>query len=95
LKKEGGRGEEERKIEEAYIPDPVSTGTTVAPSMRMRKTLSDWRLQSSPPMYTMQLMPMSAHAVAVATPCWPAPVSQMIRFLPRRCMNTYEYKHSF
>mmetsp|Transcript_16077 Transcript_16077/g.40487 ORF Transcript_16077/g.40487 Transcript_16077/m.40487 type:complete len:237 (+) Transcript_16077:997-1707(+) len=29
-------------------------------------------------------MPMRAQAVAVATPCWPAPVSQMIRFLPMR-----------
>jgi hypothetical protein len=27
---------------------------------------------------------MYAHTVAVATPCWPAPVSAMSRFLPRR-----------
>ena len=32
--------------------------------------------------------PKSAHAVAVATPCWPAPVSAMMRFLPIRCASS-------
>ena len=32
----------------------------------------------------MHSSPSSAHAVAVATPCWPAPVSAMIRCLPMR-----------
>ena len=32
-------------------------------------------------------MPKRAQTVAVATPCWPAPVSAMIRFLPRRLAN--------
>mmetsp|Transcript_48185 Transcript_48185/g.96436 ORF Transcript_48185/g.96436 Transcript_48185/m.96436 type:complete len:203 (-) Transcript_48185:349-957(-) len=66
------------------VADPVATGTTLPPSILMRKTLSDCRLQSSAPMYTVRSMPISAQAVAVATPCWPAPVSQMMRFFPRR-----------
>ena len=37
---------------------------------------------SSSPMYTTHGSPNSAQAVAVATPCWPAPVSAMIRRLP-------------
>ena len=32
----------------------------------------------------MHSRPSSAHAVAVATPCWPAPVSAMMRVLPMR-----------
>src|ERR1700730_2166505 len=35
-------------------------------------------------MNTMQSRPNSAAAVAVATPCWPAPVSAIRRFLPMR-----------
>ena len=30
----------------------------------------------------------SAAAVAVATPCWPAPVSAMTRVLPMRCVSS-------
>ena len=45
------------------------TGTTVAPSRRMRATFSAWRLVSSSPMYTTHSRPRSAAAVAVATPC--------------------------
>jgi hypothetical protein len=36
------------------------------------------------PMYTTQGNPTRAHTVAVATPCCPAPVSAMMRFLPSR-----------
>ena len=54
---------------------PDSTGTTSAPSSFMRQTLSAWRSTSTAPMYTVQPSPNSAAAVAVATPCWPAPVS--------------------
>jgi hypothetical protein len=32
--------------------------------------------------------PSSAQAVAVATPCWPAPVSAMIRGLPMRLASS-------
>ena len=39
------------------------------------------------PMYTSQGSPNNAQAVAVATPCWPAPVSAMIRLLPMRLAN--------
>ena len=63
---------------------PLRTGRTSAPSRRMRKTLSDWRRTSSSPMKISHLMPNSAQTVAVATPCWPAPVSAMIRVLPMR-----------
>ena len=50
----------------------------------MRKTLSSWRLTSTAPMYTLHSRPISAAAVAAATPCWPAPVSAMNRGLPIR-----------
>src|SRR5262249_28801169 len=33
-------------------------------------------------------MSISAHTVAVATPCWPAPVSAMIRRLPILCASS-------
>ena len=36
----------------------------------------------------MHSSPNRAHTVAVATPCWPAPVSAMIRFFPSRCAIT-------
>ena len=42
---------------------------------------------SSSPMYTTHSSPSRAHTVAVATPCCPAPVSAMMRFLPMRCAN--------
>jgi hypothetical protein len=50
----------------------------------MRKTLSAWRRMSSSPMYTTHSRPNRAQIVAVATPCWPAPVSAMMRRLPMR-----------
>ena len=64
--------------------EPEVTGTTVAPSSFMRKTLIDWRAMSVSPMYTTHSIPMRAQTVAVATPCWPAPVSAMMRRLPMR-----------
>ena len=64
------------------LPEP--TPTTSAPSSRMRKTFGSWRRMSSSPMYTVQSSPSSAAAVAVATPCWPAPVSAITRGLPMR-----------
>jgi hypothetical protein len=48
----------------------------------MRKTLSAWRPTSTAPMNTLHSRPKRAAAVAVATPCWPAPVSAMTRVLP-------------
>ncbi len=63
---------------------PLVTGTTSAPNSRMRKTFSSWRAMSTSPMYTTHCSPSSAQAVAVATPCWPAPVSAMMRCLPIR-----------
>ena len=39
-------------------------------------------------MNTMQSRPKSAAAVAVATPCWPAPVSAMTRRLPMRRVSS-------
>ena len=53
------------------------TGTTSAPRSRMRKTLRAWRSTSTAPMNTLHRKPNRAAAVAVATPCWPAPVSAM------------------
>lgn len=63
---------------------PIATGTTSAPSICMRATFRAWRRVSSSPMYTVHSMPNSAAAVAVATPCWPAPVSAIRRVLPMR-----------
>ena len=37
----------------------------------------------------MHSTPSSAHAVAVATPCWPAPVSAMMRVLPMRLASRH------
>ena len=54
----------------------------------MRKTLSFWRSMSTSPMYTVHSKPMRAAAVAVATPCWPAPVSATRRFLPIRLVRS-------
>ena len=39
---------------------------------------------STAPMYTVHGNPMRAQAAALATPCWPAPVSATTRFAPRR-----------
>mmetsp|Transcript_129734 Transcript_129734/g.361373 ORF Transcript_129734/g.361373 Transcript_129734/m.361373 type:complete len:385 (+) Transcript_129734:1011-2165(+) len=64
------------------VREPDCTGTTLAPISVMRKQLSFWRSQSTAPMYTMHSRPSREHAAAVATPCWPAPVSAMMRFLP-------------
>jgi hypothetical protein len=64
------------------VLDPDSTATTSAPSSRIRSTFNRWRRMSSEPMYTTHSSPSSAHAVAVATPCCPAPVSAMTRFFP-------------
>ena len=45
----------------------------------MRKTFSAWRRTSSAPMKTSQSQAEAAPpTVAVATPCWPAPVSAMM-----------------
>ena len=66
------------------VAAPAFTGRTSAPSSFMRKTLGAWRSTSIAPMKTTQGRPNSAQAVAVATPCWPAPVSAMIRVLPMR-----------
>ena len=63
---------------------PAVTGTTSVPSSFMRATLGACRRMSSSPMYTTHGRPRRAHAVALATPCWPAPVSAMMRSLPRR-----------
>ena len=54
----------------------------------MRHTLSAWRSTSTAPMYTVQSRPNSAAAVAVATPCWPAPVSAIMRRLPMRRVSS-------
>ena len=54
----------------------------------MRNTFSSWRLVSTSPMKTVQSSPNSAAAVAVATPCWPAPVSAIIRLLPIRLVSS-------
>ncbi len=66
------------------VREPLSTTSTRAPSSFMRKTLSDWRRTSSAPMKMVHSMPSIAHTVAVATPCWPAPVSANTLRLPIR-----------
>ena len=50
----------------------------------MRSTFGACRRMSSVPMYTTHSRPSSAHTVALATPCWPAPVSATTRVLPMR-----------
>ena len=50
--------------------------------------MSACRLVSSSPMYTTHSSPNSAHAVAAATPCCPAPVSAIIRDLPIRLASS-------
>ncbi len=66
------------------VRDPLVTGRTSAPIVRMMKTFSFCRRTSSSPMYTTHGSPNRAQAVAVATPCCPAPVSAMTRVLPIR-----------
>ena len=50
-----------------------------APSRRMRPTFGAWRSMSISPMYTVHGRPRRAQAAALATPCWPAPVSATMR----------------
>jgi hypothetical protein len=69
-------------MESLSVREPDSTEMTFAPSMRMRPTLGACRATSTAPMYTSHGNPIIAAAVAVATPCWPAPVSAMMRCLP-------------
>ncbi len=57
------------------VREPLSIGKTVAPSSFMRMTFMDWRSTSSAPIKMAQSMLSRAAAVAVATPCCPAPVS--------------------
>ena len=54
----------------------------------MRATLSAWRWVSTSPMKIVHSRPNSAAAVAVATPCWPAPVSAITRVLPMRLVSS-------
>ena len=63
---------------------PLVTGTTVAPNNFMRPTFGAWRSMSTAPMYTVHGRPTRAQAAAVATPCWPAPVSATMRLAPSR-----------
>ena len=63
---------------------PLVTGTTVAPSNFMRPTFGAWRSMSTAPMYTVHGRPTRAQAAALATPCWPAPVSATTRCAPSR-----------
>ena len=67
---------------------PRSPAAPPRPSARMRRTLGAWRRMSSAPMYTTHSRSSSAQAVAVATPCWPAPVSAMTRGLPSRRVSS-------
>ena len=50
----------------------------------MRPTFGAWRSMSTSPMYTVHGSPTRAQAAALATPCWPAPVSATMRRAPRR-----------
>ena len=70
------------------VLSPPVTGTTSAPSSFMRPTFGACRSMSIEPMYTVHGMPSRAHAAAVATPCWPAPVSATMRFAPRRLASS-------
>ncbi len=87
----------------SYSCDPVAQGlvervlealaaaidaVTFAPSSFMRKTLSDCRSTSTLPMKTSHCRLNSAAIVAVATPCWPAPVSAVMRSLPIRSASS-------
>ena len=61
---------------------PLSTACTFAPSSSIRYTFNAWRIVSSFPMKISHSIPNSAAAVAVATPCCPAPVSAISLVLP-------------
>ena len=63
---------------------PEETDSTSAPRSCIRKTLSSCRSMSTSPMYTLHSMSSNAAAVAVATPCCPAPVSATRRDFPIR-----------
>ena len=67
---------------------PDVTERTSAPSARIRSTFGAWRWMSSSPMNTTHGSSSRAHAVAVATPCCPAPVSAITRDLPRRRVSS-------
>ena len=67
---------------------PRCTARTSAPRACIRSTFGCWRSMSSAPMYTTHGSSSSAQAVAVATPCWPAPVSAMTRVLPSRRVSS-------
>jgi hypothetical protein len=67
---------------------PLVTGTTVVPNNFMRPTFGACRSMSTEPMYTVHGRPTRAQAAAVATPCWPAPVSATMRFTPRRLASS-------
>ena len=67
---------------------PEVTVRTSAPSNSIRNTLSSWRCVSTSPMKTVHSSPKSAAAVADATPCWPAPVSAIMRALPIRFVRS-------
>ncbi len=64
---------------------PDNAGTTFAPNIFIRATFGACLAMSISPMYTIHSIPIKAQTVAVATPCWPAPVSAIIRVLPKRC----------
>ncbi len=75
------------------VPVPVDTPLTSAPSSLILYTLRACLSMSLTPMKTTHSMPNRAAAVAVATPCCPAPVSAMRRVLPiffarRACPKT-------
>ena len=61
---------------------PVLTAITSAPRSRILATFRDCLTVSTSPMYTTHSSPSNAAAVALATPCWPAPVSAIILRLP-------------
>ena len=61
------------------VREPDSTGMTSHPSRFIRYTLSRCLSTSRLPMYTAAFISRAAQAMAVATPCWPAPVSAIMR----------------
>ena len=62
--------------------EPASIARTFAPKSFIRWTLGRCRSTSCAPMKTSTSRPSSAPAIAVATPCCPAPVSAISRRLP-------------
>ena len=61
---------------------PEVTGSDLGAEQPHPEDVESWRSVSISPMYTTHSRPNSAAAVAVATPCWPAPVSATRRGLP-------------